>query len=234
MNLLGGRAGFNSVTFESETHSATATRNGKNIIVVKNIKESKETKLDNFLNDIPFIRAYWLIFKIFTIKSGLIYFTVCLFLSYIIHKIKIVPSTPMTIDYNSLILMLIILVLINKFTKIKYYHGAEHKVANDFEKNGKASINTSMKESCVNDDCGTNLFVGLIIITTLLFPIFYFWSGLLGWGLNYEIMRSDNRIAKIIVKPIYFIGNILQKYIFTSEPSRDQLEVAIRALKELE
>ena len=35
MNLLGGRAGYNSVMFESETHTSTATRKGNDIIVNK-------------------------------------------------------------------------------------------------------------------------------------------------------------------------------------------------------
>ena len=75
------------------------------------------------------------------------------------------------------------------------------------------------------------MYVGLIIISGLLVH-----SGamLLGWGITYEIMRFDNRIIKWVVKPIYFVGSLLQKYIFTKEPSVDQLEVAVMAFKGLE
>ena len=122
----------------------------------------------------------------------------------------------------------------NKFSKTKYYHGAEHKVVNDYEKNGIVSIDTATSESCVNNDCGTNLWVGLIIIYGLLYPLVHSWAMLLGWGITYEVMRSDNRIVMWIVKPIYFVGSILQKYVFTKEPSMDQLEVAVMAFKSLE
>jgi len=74
----------------------------------------------------------------------------------------------------------------------------------------------------------------LIIISGLLVPLVHSGAMLLGWGITYEVMRSDNKIVIWVVKPIYFIGSLLQKYVFTSEPSRDQLEVAVMSFKRLE
>ena len=64
MKLLGGRAGYNNAMFESETHTSTATRKGNDIILTKIIKDNKETKLEEFLYKIPFVRAYWIILKL--------------------------------------------------------------------------------------------------------------------------------------------------------------------------
>jgi len=78
------------------------------------------------------------------------------------------------------------------------------------------------------------LYVGLIIISGLLVPLVHSGAMLLGWGITYKVMRSDNRIIKWVIKPIYFVGSLLQKYVFTSEPSMDQLEVAVMAFRGLE
>ena len=86
MNLLGGRAGHNSVMFESETHTSTATRKGKDIIVTKTIKDNKETKLEEFIYKIPFVRAYWIVFKIITTKLGLFLLLFGIAISYLLYK----------------------------------------------------------------------------------------------------------------------------------------------------
>jgi len=232
LNLLGGRAGYNSVMFESETHTSTTTRKGKNTIVTKTIKDNKETKLEEFLYKIPFVRAYWIILKLIFTKFGLLLLALSLIYSYCLYNFE--PSSLQNSRYHNFIILPILMLLFNKCSKTKYYHGAEHKVVNDYEKNGKVSIETSMNQSCVNDNCGTNLYVGLIIISGLLVPLVHSGAMLLGWGITYEVMRSDNRIIKWVVKPIYFVGSILQKYIFTKEPSVNQLEVAVMAFKGLE
>jgi len=232
LKLLGGRAGYNNVMFESETHTSTATRKGNDIIVNKILKDDKETKLEEFLYKIPFARAYWIILKLIFTKFGLLLLALSLIYSYCLYNFE--PSSLQNSNYHNFIILPILMLLFNKCSKTKYYHGAEHKVVNDYEEDGKVSIETAMNQSCVNDNCGTNLYVGLIIINGLLVPLFHSWAMLLGWGITYEVMRSDNRIVMWIVKPIYFVGSLLQKYIFTSEPNRDQLEVAVMAFKGLE
>jgi len=232
LKLLGGRAGYNSVMFESETHTSTATRKGNDIIVTKVIKDNKETKLEEFLYKIPFVRAYWIILKLVFTKFGLLLLALSLIYSYCLYNFE--PSSLQNSRYHNFIILPILMLLFNKCSKTKYYHGAEHKVVNDYEKNGKVSIETSMNQSCVNDNCGTNLYVGLMLISGLLYPLLYSWAIPLGWGINYEVMRSDNKVMKWIVKPIYFVGSLLQKYVFTSEPSMEQLEVAIMAFNGLE
>ena len=232
MNLLGGRAGYNNVMFESETHTSTAIRKGNNIIVNKILKDDKQNILENFLYRIPFARAYWIILKLIFTKFGLLLLALSLIYSYGLYNFE--PSSLQNSNYHNFIILPIFMLLFNKCSKTKYYHGAEHKVVNDYEINGKVSIETSMNQSCVNDNCGTNLYVGLIIISGLLVPLVHSGAMLLGWGITYEVMRSDNRIIKWFVKPIYFVGSLLQKYIFTKEPSVEQLEVAIMAFKGLE
>jgi len=232
MNILGGRAGYNGVTFESETHISTAIRKGNNIIVNKIIKDDKKNKLDDFIHRIPFVRVYWIILKIIFTKLGLLLIALSLIYTYYVYNFN--PSSLQNHNYHNFILIPISLLLFNKCSKVKYYHGAEHKVANDYEKNGNVSIDSAMNQSCVNDNCGTNLYVGLIVISGLLVPLFHSGVMLLGWGISYEVMRSDNNIVMWIIKPIYFVGSLLQKYVFTSEPSRDQLEVAVMAFKGLE
>jgi len=141
------------------------------------------------------------------------------------------PSNNSVTNYKPYLVILIAMVLLQKFTKLAHYYGAEHKVANDYDKNGCVSIDTSMGESCVNVNCETNLFVGLMIISILLFPLVSSFCFIFGWGINYEIMRNkENKVAKLINRT----GNFLQRYVVTKEPSREQLEVAVMAFNELE
>jgi uncharacterized protein YqhQ len=229
MELIGGKAGYNSVTFESETHSVTAKRKNKDIIVTKYKKEIQITK-ESLIYKIPFVRAYWLMLRILLNKSGLIILGCCMFLSYSIHNFIPVSSQSTSYNYIPSLIITAIFVLSFMFSNISYYHGAEHKVANDYDNNGKVSINTAIKNSRVSEGCGTNYFVGFMLITLLLLPLLHTWSCVVAWGVTYELMRSDNKAVKII----YIVGGVLQKYVFTKEPNKDQLEVAIKAFEALE
>ena len=234
MEIKNGRAGLNSVTFESETHRATATRKGKDIVVTKKVINNKPINLDKYISKVPFVRAYWAFFKLLANKFGAMYFLVCVILSYIL--VKYTPNSPEgSFNFKLFIIPLFIIMFFQMFTALPHYHGAEHKVANDYDKHRKTSVGTAIRESCVNINCGTNLFVGLMLVSILIYPVTNYLSILIGWGLNYELMRkTDNKVIKNIVRGIDYIGNTLQKYVFTKEPSREQLEVAVKAVRALE
>ena len=108
------------------------------------------------------------------------------------------------------------------------YHGAEHKVFWWFKKNGKdADYKTIQRYSRINPYCGSNLigtFLMFQIIAALSMAIFHF-----------HISEFFTVVLTLILFkyiPFNLMGLLMQKFT-TSEPSDDQIEVALTALNEI-
>ncbi len=145
------------------------------------------------------------------------------------------------------VIRLIILILylwgIGKMPEIKrvfMYHGAEHKTINAFEDGAELIPEEVEKYSVEHPRCGTSF-----ILTLVLFSIVFF--SLLGplplhWrlisrvlmlpilaGLSYEYIRLlakfiDSPLIQVLIRP-----NLALQRLTTREPSREMLEVSIRA-----
>ena len=139
----------------------------------------------------------------------------------------------------------ILLISLNKdIRRVFEYHGAEHKAVHAFEAGVELTPENADKYSTLHPRCGTSF---LLIVMTLSIVVFSlipkdwpfiekFLSRLvlipLIAGLSYEFLKfsskkMNNKFIKMAVAP----GLRLQK-LTTGQPSFDQLEVAIRALKE--
>ena len=125
--------------------------------------------------------------------------------------------------------------------KLFQYHGAEHKTIHCFENNLELTPLNSTLFPTLHPRCGTSFLMFVFIIALLMFSF-------LGWpnlgmriasrllllpviaGISYELLkwagRSDNKVVRILSYP----GLLMQK-ITTAEPTLEQLEVAILALK---
>jgi len=123
------------------------------------------------------------------------------------------------------------------------YHGAEHKTIAAYEAGVELTAENAMKYTRLHPRCGTSFLLIVMVISILTFS-FLSWGNL--WvrigsrllllpvvaGVSYEIIKLAGRrpdgIAGILTKP----GLWLQK-LTTCEPSLEQLEVAIAAMKEV-
>ena len=121
------------------------------------------------------------------------------------------------------------------------YHGAEHKTIHCFENNLELTPENAQTFYTLHPRCGTSFMVFVMLIAVLV-------HAFMGWpnvwlrlvtrilvlpviaGLSYELLkwagRSDNWLVKLLSLP----GIYLQK-LTTKEPTLDQLEVAIAAVK---
>lgn len=121
------------------------------------------------------------------------------------------------------------------------YHGAEHKTIHCFENNLELTPENAQTFYTLHPRCGTSFLVFVMLIAVLV-------HAFMGWpnvwlriitrilvlpviaGLSYELLkwagRSDNWLVKVLSLP----GIYLQK-LTTKEPTREQLEVAIAAVK---
>ena len=126
--------------------------------------------------------------------------------------------------------------------RIFQYHGAEHKIIYALGNDCPLTVDGARPFSTLHPRCGTSFLFVVIIVSMVVFmflgkPDTYperfirlLFVPLIG-GISYEFLRlsskfRDNRIARILILP----GLWLQK-ITTGEPSDDQLEVGLIALR---
>jgi uncharacterized protein YqhQ len=138
---------------------------------------------------------------------------------------------------------IILISFMKDIRRVFQYHGAEHKVVHTWEAAEELTVENARRKSTQHPRCGTSFLMFVMVISIIVFSIFKlnaFWAIFLSRlvlipvvsGLSYELIRfSAPRYQKGFFRSIVLPGLALQR-ITTKEPSDDQLEVAIQALKE--
>ncbi|MBN2243212.1 MAG: DUF1385 domain-containing protein [Acidobacteria bacterium] len=138
---------------------------------------------------------------------------------------------------------IILVSMLKDIRRVFQYHGAEHKVVHAWEAAEELTVENARKKSTLHPRCGTSFLMFVMVVSVIVFSIFEFkgfWAIFISRlvlvpvvsGLSYELIRlSAPRCKKGFFKLIVLPGLGLQR-ITTKEPSDDQLEIAIRALKE--
>jgi len=133
--------------------------------------------------------------------------------------------------------------LMKDIRRVFQYHGAEHKVVYTWEAREELTVANARRKSTLHPRCGTSFLLFVMVVSIVVFSIFKFhafWAIFLSRvvlvplisGLSYELIRfSAPRCQRGLFRIVVLPGLTLQR-ITTKEPSDDQLEVAIRALKE--
>lgn len=144
-----------------------------------------------------------------------------------------------------------ILTLFKDFRRIFEYHGAEHKTIWAYEMKEEVTVENASKYTTLHPRCGTSFILIVALFAILIFAIadtiyqvntghppqllvrfgIHFALLPLVSGGSYELLKlsgrtRDNRITKFMIKP----GLWLQ-LITTKEPSAEQLEVAVVAVR---
>src|SRR3989338_11393584 len=141
------------------------------------------------------------------------------------------------------------LLLISRLADVKklfQYHGAEHKSIHAYEAREELTVENARKYPTLHPRCGTS-FITFVLLTsvvvfTLVLPffgssqielmVFKLFLLLPIAGLSYEWIRIANEKENLLFKMMNYQGLLLQK-ITTKEPTDDQLEVALAALKKV-
>jgi uncharacterized protein YqhQ len=139
---------------------------------------------------------------------------------------------------------LVVLSFIPSLRRVFQYHAAEHKAINAYEAGDELTPENAQRHSLIHPRCGTAFLLWVMVVSVFVYallgrPIWY-------WlivsrivllpviaGIAYELIRfagkhSDNVILMTLLAP----GLWLQR-LTTREPTLDQLEVSIKALKEV-
>ena len=142
------------------------------------------------------------------------------------------------------VLYLAVISLLPDLRRVFQYHAAEHKAINAYEAGEELEPRVVQRFSLIHPRCGTAFLLWVMVISIFVFaPL-----GRLTWywvivtriaflpliaGIAYELIRfagkhTSNRALMILLAP----GLWLQR-LTTREPTLDQLEVSIRALREV-
>jgi uncharacterized protein YqhQ len=141
------------------------------------------------------------------------------------------------------ILMIYSFSRLNDIKRIFEYHGAEHKTVYAWEAGEELTVANAQRYPRQHPRCGTSFLMVVMLVSIVLFSLIKFDSLIFNMlirialipliaGISYEIIRAagrkeTSRIFSIITRPGIWLQNLT-----TKEPSEDQLEVAIYALKE--
>jgi uncharacterized protein YqhQ len=142
------------------------------------------------------------------------------------------------------ILYLLVISLLPDLRRVFQYHAAEHKVINAYEAGEELEPEKVQRFSLIHPRCGTAFLLWVMVIAIFVFA--FLGRPPLPWliasrilllpliaGIAYELIRfagkhTGNRLLMGLLAP----GLWLQR-LTTREPSLDQLEVSIRALKDV-
>src|SRR6266550_3844296 len=142
------------------------------------------------------------------------------------------------------VLYLSLISLFPDLRRVFQYHAAEHKAINAYEAGEELKPEIVQRFSLIHPRCGTAFLLWVMVIAIFVFAFFGrpVWYWLIATrilllpviaGIAYELIRfagkhQNNRILMALLAP----GMWLQR-LTTREPSLDQIEVSIRALKEV-
>jgi len=134
--------------------------------------------------------------------------------------------------------------LLPDLRRVFQYHAAEHKAINAYEAGEELEPARVQKFSLIHPRCGTAFLLWVMVIAIFVFAFFGrpIWYWLIATrilllpviaGIAYEVIRfagkhAGNRILMTLLAP----GLWLQR-LTTREPTLDQLEVSIRALRQV-
>jgi uncharacterized protein YqhQ len=142
------------------------------------------------------------------------------------------------------ILYLGLLSFVPNLKRVWQYHAAEHKAINAYEAGDELTPENAQRRSLIHPRCGTTFLFWVMLVGVFVYAPF----GRLPWqwlivsrvllllpifGISYELIRfagrhADSKLLMTLLAP----GLVLQR-LTTREPTLDQLEVSIRALREV-
>ena len=135
--------------------------------------------------------------------------------------------------------------LVGDFKRIFQYHGAEHTAINAYESGVELNVENARKYSRFHSRCGTSFLLIVTLISILFFSLMPSSTYLVRLAyriilipvisaVSYELLKlsdkyRDSRIMRVLMAP----GLALQ-HLTTRKPDDDMIEVAIKAVKEVE
>ncbi|HEY4349421.1 MAG TPA: DUF1385 domain-containing protein [Gaiellaceae bacterium] len=197
----------------------------------------------------PFEIGRWTLFFSFAVAIGFVVMVFKVGPALIADQLPIKDGTWFVlaeglIRVSIFVAYLFLLSVIPSLKRVFQYHAAEHKAINAYEAGEELTPEVAQRYSLIHPRCGTAFLLWVMVIGVFVFALFgrpaWYWLivsriALLPViaGVAYELIRfagrhADNRVLMTALAP----GLWLQR-LTTREPTLDQLEVSIRALREV-
>jgi uncharacterized protein YqhQ len=135
--------------------------------------------------------------------------------------------------------------LVGDFKRIFQYHGAEHTAINAYESGVELNVENARKYSRFHSRCGTSFLLIVTLISILFFSLMPSADYLVRLSyrvvlipvisaVSYELLKlSDKYRDSTVMRALVAPGLALQHFT-TRQPDDDMIEVAIKAVKEVE
>jgi uncharacterized protein YqhQ len=132
---------------------------------------------------------------------------------------------------------------LNDIKRVFEYHGAEHKTVFAWEAGEELTVANARRHPRQHPRCGTSFLMVVMLVSVALFSLVKFDSLALNLltrialipliaGVSYEIIRAAGKKESGAIFRLMTLPGVWMQNLTTREPSDDQLEVAIYALKE--
>jgi uncharacterized protein YqhQ len=132
---------------------------------------------------------------------------------------------------------------LNDIKRVFEYHGAEHKTVFAWEAGEELTVANARRHPRQHPRCGTSFLMVVMLVSVVLFSIVKFDALTLNLlarialipliaGVSFEIIRAAGKKESGAIFRLMTLPGIWLQNLTTREPSDDQLEVAIYALKE--
>jgi uncharacterized protein YqhQ len=147
---------------------------------------------------------------------------------------------------------IILISLMEEIRRVFQYHGAEHKSIHTYEKGEELTVENARKYPTLHARCGTAFILLVLVFSIFLFTAIFpllpndlFGSRVITnilyigvkimlllpiAGASYEMIRVGEKLDNPVINALLLPGLWLQR-LTTREPTDDQIEVAIEALK---
>ncbi len=134
--------------------------------------------------------------------------------------------------------------LLPDIKRVFAYHGAEHKAIHALEAGDRLEPAAVQRYDKAHVRCGTSFLLTVMVVAIIVFTAFGapdLWLRVLSRvvlipvvaGLSYEVIRLSGRYEHTSVVRWLMKPNLALQGLTTREPTDDQVEVAIRALREV-
>ena len=220
------------------------------------IKEEEESKSEKQKKGSDFLRsAYLALTVIFAMALGIgIFFFLPLWFSDVLGVRREALAFNLVAGIVRVILFVAyvwVISRIGEFKRIFQYHGAEHKSIYTFEAGEELTVENVKNFSTRHPRCGTS-FILIVVVFAILFystadTIYYLIAGVpptlikrfvihfcllpLVAGVAYELLRLSGKTQNIKLVRFLSAPGLWIQSITTNEPTEDQMEVALVALK---
>lgn len=150
---------------------------------------------------------------------------------------------------DGVIRMVFFIVMIYTFSRLQdikrvfEYHGAEHKTVFAWEAGEELTVANARRHPRQHPRCGTSFLMVVMLVSIVLFSLVKFDALSLNLlarialipliaGISYEVIRAAGKKESSAIFKLMTLPGLWLQNLTTREPSDDQLEVAIYALKE--